>query len=285
MENGNPSTSIFCLRGAILRWAAMLLLALTELSLEATPAEAQDLPPPALSAKVLRKNRGVELRVKLPRGLQGRRTRRLLSVVIERDSGGGFVPIAQFNRPQTTSKFRDASALNGGFLYRAFAAGPIGLTGYSPTVPVINLAPGPNPPAGATCHDVRLPAGLAECPAGYEDAVVNEVNAHRAGAGAPPLVPHRSLNCAARNHTIWMIQNGNFSHDGWVEFIRAAGYTGGMIGENIAIGFPTPSAVMGGWMGSSGHRSNIMNGGFSDLGVACLIGRGTVWWTQNFGGR
>ena len=82
-----------------------------------------------------------------------------------------------------------------------------------------------------------------------------------------------------------MIQNNNFSHEGWVEFIRQAGYAGGMIGENIALGYPTPAAVMGGWMNSSGHRANILNSGYRDLGVSCLLRNGTPWWTQNFGAQ
>ena len=81
-----------------------------------------------------------------------------------------------------------------------------------------------------------------------------------------------------------------FSHtskDGrtFADRIRAAGYAGGTIGENIAAGQATASAVMRSWMGSSGHRANILNCSFTALGVG--HGRGGSYghyWTQDFGG-
>lgn len=244
---------------------------------------AQTLEAPTVSAKVLRRGRGVEVKVSLPRSLHKSKVRRTLSVVLERDIGAGFESYAVFNRPGRSFRFRDRYAKNGSFAYRALVTGTIGQSGYSNVAAVTNGTPPPPPPAGASCSDVALPAGISECPSGYEEQVLNSVNEQRVLAGAAHLSPNRALNCSARNHTIWMIQNNNFSHDGWVGFIRAAGYAGGSIGENIALGYPTPESVMSGWMNSPGHRSNILNSGYRDLGVSCLMGNGRPWWTQNFG--
>ena len=41
------------------------------------------------------------------------------------------------------------------------------------------------------------------------------------------------------------------------------------VGENLALGYPTPLAVVAGWMGSDGHRANILNPTYTQIGVAC----------------
>ena len=57
-------------------------------------------------------------------------------------------------------------------------------------------------------------------------------------------------------------------------------------GENIAMGQRTPSEVMTDWMNSSGHRANILNSNFTELGVGIYKGaNGTIYWTQMFIGK
>lgn len=54
-------------------------------------------------------------------------------------------------------------------------------------------------------------------------------------------------------------------------------------GENVAYGFSTPSAVHEGWMNSPGHRANILNGNFVQMGLATATGsNGYLYWTQVF---
>lgn len=249
---------------------------------------AQTLASPTISAKLLSPGQGVEITIKLPRSLQDTKIRRTLSVALNRDSGSGFATIALFDNPNKSFTFRDAQALSGTFVYRARVSNTAGAIGWSNSVTIIVPTVGtpPGDPSATSCHDVPLPAGVFECPAGYEEEVIRQVNTERASAGVAPLSSNRQLNCSSRNHTAWMIQNNYFAHDGWIDFIRAAGYTGGTLGENIAMGYTTPSAVMSGWLGSSGHRANILNGAFRDIGVACLTGaNGVPWWTQNFGSQ
>ena len=137
-------------------------------------AFAQTLEAPRLSAKVLKRSRGVEVRVTLPRSLQRSKIRRKLSLLLERDIGAGFATVAQFDRPQRSFRFRDRYATNGTYAYRAWVTGTPGQSGYSATVSVSAGTPPPPPPSGgADCHDVPLPAGVGECPAGYEDQVLN----------------------------------------------------------------------------------------------------------------
>ena len=51
-------------------------------------------------------------------------------------------------------------------------------------------------------------------------------------------------------------------------------------GENIAIGYATPEAVVNAWMNSPGHRANILNPSYTQLGVG-YVADGS-YWTQEF---
>ena len=66
--------------------------------------------------------------------------------------------------------------------------------------------------------------------------------------------------------------------------IARTGYQANALGENVAFGYPTPAAVMDGWMTSPGHRANILNCAFRGIGVGVATGGdGRLYWTQNFG--
>jgi uncharacterized protein YkwD len=90
-----------------------------------------------------------------------------------------------------------------------------------------------------------------------------------------------------------MAVNGYFSHtsqDGrspW-QRIADAGYTASATGENIAAGYATPEAVVAGWMTSTGHCNNIMNGNSNETGLGYAYQQGSPYgryWTQTFGRR
>jgi len=116
------------------------------------------------------------------------------------------------------------------------------------------------------------------------------VNTERAGAGCRPLGTSSALQRAAQGHSADMAARSYFSHtdlDGstFADRIRAAGYGGGAIAENIAAGQTSAEAVMRGWMASPGHRANILNCAYRDLGVGYATGGSYgTYWTQTFGG-
>ena len=65
--------------------------------------------------------------------------------------------------------------------------------------------------------------------------------------------------------------------------VSAAGISGWQsVGENIAYGYPTPEAVEDTWMNSPGHRANILNSGYTHIGVGAYNDNGTLYWTQVF---
>ena len=120
-------------------------------------------------------------------------------------------------------------------------------------------------------------------------AVVAIVNAERARAGCGPVTTHQLLTRAAQDHSEDMAARSYFSHsspDGrtFAQRIRAAGWTGGALAENIAAGQTGAVAVMRDWMASAGHRANILNCAYRNIGVGYATG-GTygTYWTQAFG--
>jgi uncharacterized protein YkwD len=120
-------------------------------------------------------------------------------------------------------------------------------------------------------------------------AVVTIVNAERARAGCAPVTSHAALTRAAQDHSEDMAARGYFSHtspDGrtFGQRIRAAGWAGGAVAENIAAGQASAAAVMKDWMGSGGHRANILDCTYRTIGVGYATGgRYGTYWTQAFG--
>jgi uncharacterized protein YkwD len=152
----------------------------------------------------------------------------------------------------------------------------------------ITIAASPPPPPGGNTA--------------LEDQVLTLVNQRRA-AGAtcggtfhPPVGPLSldvHLRDAARGHSLDMAVNNYISHsslDGrtFDQRIWQSGYSGGFpLGENISAGLSTARAVVDGWMQSTGHCQNIMNGSFHVVGVGYAFNSGSTYrhyWTQNFGG-
>ncbi|MER6565507.1 sigma-70 family RNA polymerase sigma factor [Streptomyces sp. NPDC001093] len=120
--------------------------------------------------------------------------------------------------------------------------------------------------------------------------VVALVNKQRAGVGCGPLTEDPQLQKAAQGHSDDMAARHFFDHtnpDGADpgQRITAAGYRWSTYGENIAQGQQTAAAVMDSWMNSPGHRANILNCSFKDIGVGVHKGAGGPWWTQDFGAR
>ncbi|HEU5032594.1 MAG TPA: CAP domain-containing protein [Spirillospora sp.] len=121
----------------------------------------------------------------------------------------------------------------------------------------------------------------------YASQVVALVNAERAKHGCRALTVNSKLARAAQGHSADMHARNFFDHtnpDGKDpgDRITAAGYRWSSYGENIAKGQATPASVMQAWMNSSGHRANILNCGFKEIGVGVVLSGGP-YWTQDFG--
>ena len=127
--------------------------------------------------------------------------------------------------------------------------------------------------------------------ADFESEVIDLVNVERAVQGLHPLSYDPNLTISVRGHSQDMGLNNYFNHysqDGRSpgDRITAAGYIWNTYGENIAAGQTTPQAVVVGWMNSPGHRDNILDANFCDIGVGYAYVASSNYrhyWTQNFG--
>ena len=104
-----------------------------------------------------------------------------------------------------------------------------------------------------------------------EQRIVERTNAERRRHGLPPLAVDGHLVKSARRHTAWMTRSHTLRH------------TTSPVGENIAMGQQSSQEAVRSWMNSSGHRANILHGGYSKIGVAAYTATdGTVFWCQQF---
>lgn len=161
----------------------------------------------------------------------------------------------------------------------------------------------PRPTATATEPRPTSPATTSTTPpqpqpggaSPEETEVLRLTNAERAKHGCGPLTADPNLLESAGGHAEDMVDRHFFDHtnpDGEDPFerMRAAGFHGSSMAENIAMGYTSPKAAVAGWMDSSGHRQNILNCDYNRLGVGYDPGRiqegyASGSWVQNFGRR
>lgn len=122
----------------------------------------------------------------------------------------------------------------------------------------------------------------------YEQQVIDLVNQIRAQYGLSALKANWELSRVARYKSQDMHDRKYFSHTSPTygspaEMIKKFGISYKSAGENIAQGYKTPQAVVDGWMNSSGHRANILNASYTEIGVG-YVSDGS-YWTQMFIGR
>jgi uncharacterized protein YkwD len=122
--------------------------------------------------------------------------------------------------------------------------------------------------------------------------ILARVNEARRKAGVKALRSDSRLDRAAQRHAEDMLARGFFAHESPEdktvrERAKAAGYDWRTIGENIAEGQFTVDEVMTTWLNSPGHRRNILDPRFEELGVGLALGRANgrhrVLWAQAFG--
>lgn len=119
----------------------------------------------------------------------------------------------------------------------------------------------------------------------YEKQVINLVNNIRAKNGLRRLTSNWQLSRVARYKSQDMHDRRYFSHNSPTygspfDMISAFNISYRTAGENIAKGYRSPQAVVDGWMNSPGHRANILNASYTQIGVG-FVSDG-YYWTQMF---
>ena len=154
-------------------------------------------------------------------------------------------------------------------------------------LPAVALAAGLLAPSVSHAADAQAPAST------YVNQVLELTNAERQKAGLAPLALSAPLAQSAATYAGVLASSACFAHTcgpvpDMVARNEQAGYTDwATMGENIAAGYPSPEAVVTGWMSSPGHRANILNGKFTEIGIGVATGGGAygTYWAQEFGTR
>lgn len=157
-----------------------------------------------------------------------------------------------------------------------------------------NTAAAPAKPAAAPAKTAPAPTNTtAAAPSSanigaYEQQVVDLVNKERAAAGLPALKVNVKLSGVAEKKAEDLRDKNYFDHQSPTygspfDMMKQFGITYTAAGENIAKGQETPAEVMNGWMNSPGHRANILNANYTEIGVGYVTdSNGTAYWVQHF---
>ena len=116
------------------------------------------------------------------------------------------------------------------------------------------------------------------------EEVLQIVNTERRKAGLQPLKLSEKLTSIANTKAKDMADKNYFSHQSPTygspfDMLHEFGVSYSSAGENIAAGQRSAEQVMNDWMNSSGHRANILNKNYTELGVGYITGGqyGTEW--------
>jgi uncharacterized protein YkwD len=163
------------------------------------------------------------------------------------------------------------------------------------------------PPVGVGTRRAACRGGTASVASSnlrvVKSAILCLVNAERTSRGLRAVRSNSKLARAASRHSGDMVRRKFFSHDspsgrGMLDRVRASGFIprrgSWIVGENLAFGSGTlgqPSAIVRAWMASPGHRANILQGRFREIGIGVARGvpvpgvRGGGTYTTDFGAR
>ena len=123
-----------------------------------------------------------------------------------------------------------------------------------------------------------------ESAAAMSEATLCLLNGERADHGLGPLTPNDKLAAAATAYAQDLVAGSYFSHtgrdgSGVLDRIQRSGYlprdAGWVLGENLAWGtgsLATPGSIMQAWMNSPGHRENILNPDYREIGIGIVAG-------------
>lgn len=161
-----------------------------------------------------------------------------------------------------------------------------------PPVPPGELPPTP-PPSPAPSPPVASPPqppapGIPNQDKAWFQNLLNEHNSERLVSGLAVLGVNAKLCQAAQAHADWMAANKKMSHTGdggstVSTRVSKAGYVWATVGENIAWGQGSSSEVFTAWMNSNGHRANILNSRYREIGIGLTNSPNGPYWAVVFG--
>ena len=127
----------------------------------------------------------------------------------------------------------------------------------------------------------------------YRHTLLHRINHYRHEHGLHRLIFGRHLQHAATAHSVSMATHHMLSHSSWsgaswLTRIRAYGFKGAYVGENLAVGLWTPRHVMRAWRASPDHNANLLNRHYRVIGIGVVrgvwSGHAAYYITADFGG-
>ncbi|MBK8914238.1 MAG: CAP domain-containing protein [Phycisphaerales bacterium] len=151
------------------------------------------------------------------------------------------------------------------------------------------------PAAAGGAFSDGLTARYAEClepteSGAWRNEILRLVNEERVARGLGPVKFNATLEAQAEEYACELIHYDFFAHVNPVtkstlsDRAEQFGYIYRVVGENLAAGQQSPAEAFRDWMESPGHRANILDGRFTELGIGIRSG-GTygLYWVQEFG--
>ena len=147
------------------------------------------------------------------------------------------------------------------------------------TIPMAGAAPSRETPPSAGKYGAT------------ESRIFDLINAQRQHQGLRPLVYSPQLDRMAKIQAENMARYQKMAHvipDASLPTLGAraqyVGYVYGRLSENVALGYPNAETVVDGWMSSSGHRRNILDGEVIETGIGIArSSAGGLYYCQVFG--
>ena len=136
-----------------------------------------------------------------------------------------------------------------------------------------------------TGSTAKTPSAPTMPDASAASQILTSVNTYRSQNHLAPVVLSSALSSGAQKKADDLHDANYFSHvsptyGSAFDMMRQQGIRYSYAGENIAKGYASSSAVMGGWMNSPSHKANILSPHFTTLGVGYVKNGG--YWVQWF---
>ncbi len=222
--------------------------------------------------------------------LTGRRSVRLQ---VDGGSGNDTINIQSASRrpsPMTIQGGAGDDVINAPTIPAPRGRSPVQIDGGSGNDMINGVFDGPASPS---------PVGLLPSPTGgfslalsdWQQQIIDLTNQQRLANGLAPLRVNDRLVSAAQIQANQMAQLDQMSHElpsapypSLVDRANHVGYHYARLGENIAYNYQGPVEVVTAWMNSPGHRANILDPQFTEIGVGLAQNlRGEFYYAQVFG--
>lgn len=123
--------------------------------------------------------------------------------------------------------------------------------------------------------------------------LIDETNVERKKSNLLALLENKTLDRSAEDKVDDLFAKQYFEHVSPTgisvsDLVSSEGYDYILVGENLALGgFKTPQSIIDAWMASPGHKANILNTRYTEIGISVKKGfyKGDEVWiaVQHFG--